>query len=170
MSNIKHFQYDKLHRKATTLYRYHNLTAAVGQVSADGAGLNHHLANLCKAAALPRVRSRWGQTPHVKTQERKKLSFTNVTACSIHRDGHNALASCVHPEAAASVKKSHQLIQLASSPVPKGFLQKEADIKSLDQHQLNYSLVGFSPFHMFINLKVNKLTNLSSKTGNAAAL
>lgn len=165
MSNIKHFQYDKLHRKATTLYRYHNLTAAVGQVSADGAGLNHHLGNLCKAAALPRVRSRWGQTPHVKTQERKKLSFTNVTACSIHRDGHNALASCVHPEAAASVKKSHQLIQL----FPR-VLQKEADIKSLDQHQLNYSLVGFSPFHMFINLKANKLTNLSSKTGNAAAL
>lgn len=87
-------------------------------------------------------------------------------AQSIRMD--NALAFCLHPEAVASVK-NHRLIQLASSPATKGFLQSEAYIKSLDQHQLNYSLAGFSPLHMFFNLKT-KLTNLTSKTGNAAAL
>lgn len=102
-------------------------------------------------------------------EDRKKLSVTDVTACSIHRDGNNALAFRPHPEAVASVKKNHQFIQLASSPAPKGYLQREADIKSLDQHQLNHSLVGFSPLHMFFNLKA-KLTNLSPKTGNDAAL
>lgn len=103
-------------------------------------GFSHHMGHLCKAAALPRVRSGWGQTPSVKIQEGKMLSITNVTACSVCRDGNNALASCLHPEAAASVKKNHQLILLASSPAPKGFLQREVDIKSLDQHQLNHSL------------------------------
>lgn len=102
-------------------------------------------------------------------QGRRKLSVTNVTACLIHREGNNALAFCLHPEAVASVKKNHRPVQLASSPAPKGFLQREVDIKSLDQHQPNHSLVGFSPLHMFFNLKA-KLTNLSSKTGNAAVL
>lgn len=75
MSNInKQFQHDKLHRKAITLYRYHSLAAAVGQLSAHGTGLSHHLGNLCKAAGQHRVRGRWGQTPRVKMQDGKKLS------------------------------------------------------------------------------------------------
>lgn len=76
MSNInKQFQYDKLCRKAIILHRYHSLAAAVGQLSAHGTGLSHHLGDLCKAPRLPRVRGRWGQTPRVKTEKSSLLQM-----------------------------------------------------------------------------------------------